>query len=179
MSLLISGSMPATAFDRTIHGLNILVVDGNTFMRRMTRMMLVNLGAKSVLEASDGLAALEAIRTFDPDVMFIDWDMPVLSGIEVMRIVRSPDIFPRPDLPIVMLTTRAQRSAVVAALREGVNEFLLKPASPKALRDRLLSLVVNPRPMLKLGKFYVPAPRRMLSDPLPALTERARVAALQ
>ena len=52
--------------------------------------MLTNLGAKSVLEAPDGLAALEAIRTADPDVMLLDWDMPVLNGIEVLRIVRSP-----------------------------------------------------------------------------------------
>ncbi|MGA7022757.1 MAG: response regulator [Pseudolabrys sp.] len=49
-------------------------------MRRLTRTMLTNLGAKSVLEAPDGLAALEAIRTADPDVMLLDWDMPVLNG---------------------------------------------------------------------------------------------------
>src|SRR5262249_59466688 len=58
----------------------------HAYMRRLTRMMLTNLGAKSVLEASDGLAALEAIRTADPDVMLLDWDMPVLNGIEVLRI---------------------------------------------------------------------------------------------
>ena len=59
--------------------------------------MLINLGAKSVIEAPDGLAALEAIRTCDPDVMLLDWDMPVLNGMEVMRIVRSPGVFPRPQ----------------------------------------------------------------------------------
>ena len=63
-------------------------------MRRLTRMMLTNLGAKSVLEAPDGLAALEAIRTVDPDDMLLDWDMPVLNGIEVLRIVRSPGVAP-------------------------------------------------------------------------------------
>ena len=62
-------------------------------MRRLTRTMLMNLGAKSVMEAGDGLAALEAIRTGDPDVMFLDWDMPILNGMEVMRIVRSPGVF--------------------------------------------------------------------------------------
>ena len=65
-------------------------------MRRLTRTMLTNLGGKSVLEAADGLAALETIRTADPDVMLLDWDMPVLNGIEVLRIVRSPGVFPRP-----------------------------------------------------------------------------------
>ncbi|MGA7250431.1 MAG: response regulator [Pseudolabrys sp.] len=70
--------------------------------------------------------------------------MPVLNGIEVLRIVRSPGVFPRPNLPVIILATRAQRTHVNEALRAGANEFLLKP-----------------RPMVKLGKFYVPQPRRM------------------
>ena len=147
--------------EKMIQGLNILVVDDNAYMRRLTRLMLTNLGAKSVLEAADGLAALEAIRTCDPDVMLLDWDMPVLNGIEVLRIVRSPGVFPRPNLPIIMLTTRAQRSYVHEALRAGANEFLLKPTSPKALCDRLTSIVFKPRPMVKFGNYYVPEPRRM------------------
>ena len=149
------------SIEKMIQGLNILIVDHNAYMRRMTRTMLVNLGAKSVVEVADGLAALEAIRTWDPDIMLLDWDMPVLNGMEVMRIVRSPGVFPRPNLPIIMLTSRAQRSAVVEALCNGAHEFLLKPTSPKALCDRLMSIVVKPRPMVKLGKYYVPQPRRM------------------
>ena len=112
-----------------LQGLEILIVDGNAYMRRLTRAMLLNLGAKSVMEAADGLAALEAIRTCDPDVMLLDWDMPVLSGMEVMRIVRSPGVFPRPNLPIIMLTNRAHRTSVCQAMRAGVHEFLLKPTS--------------------------------------------------
>ena len=147
--------------ERMIQDLNILIVDDNAFMRKVTRMMLMNLGAKSVIEAADGLAALEAIRNRDPDIMLIDWDMPVLNGIEVLRIVRSPGVFPRPNLPAIMLTSRAQRAQVAEAMRAGVHEFLVKPTSPKALRDRLTSIVVNPRPMVKIGKYYVPRPRRM------------------
>jgi len=149
------------AMEKMIQGMNILIVDDNAFMRKVTRMMLMNLGAKSVIEAADGLAALEAIRNRDPDIMLIDWDMPVLNGIEVLRIVRSPGVFPRPNLPAIMLTTRAQRAQVAEAMRAGVHEFLVKPTSPKALRDRLTSIVVNPRPMVKIGKYYVPRPRRM------------------
>jgi two-component system, chemotaxis family, chemotaxis protein CheY len=142
--------MANKTIEKMLQGLNILVVDDNAYMRRLTRMMLTNLGAKSVLEAPDGLAALEAIRTADPDVMLLDWDMPVLNGIEVLRIVRS---FPRPNLPVIMLTTRAKRSYVNEALRAGANEFLLKPTSPKALCDRLMSIVFKPRPMVKVGTF--------------------------
>ncbi len=162
--------MPNNPIEKLIQGLNILIVDSNSYTRRLTRAMLTNLGAKSVLEAGDGLAALEAIRTCDPDVMFLDWDMPVLNGMEVMRIVRSPGVFPRPNLPIIMLTNRAHRSYVIEALRAGAHEFLLKPTSPKALHDRLLSIVIKPRLMVKLGNFYVPEPRRQ-----PAGYELARV----
>src|ERR1700690_2750977 len=158
-----------TSIEKMIQGLNILIVDGNPFMRRLTRTMLMNLGAKSVLEAVDGLAALESIRTCDPDVMLLDWDMPVLNGMEVMRIVRSPEVFPRPNLPIIMLTNRGHRSTVLHALRTGANEFLVKPTSAKALRDRLTSIVFNPRPMVRMGDYYVPEPRR-----LPSLYELGR-----
>jgi DNA-binding response OmpR family regulator len=60
-----------------------------------------------------------------------------------------------------MLTNNAQRSHVNEAMRAGAHEFFIKPTSPKALRDRLTSIVVNPRPMIKIGKYYVPRPRRV------------------
>jgi two-component system chemotaxis response regulator CheY len=142
-----------------IQGLDILVVDGNTFMRRLTRTMLVNLGAKSVTEAADGLAALDMIRDNDPDVVLLEWDIPLLDGMELMRIVRSPGVFPRPNIPIIMLTDRAYRSSVNTALQAGVHEYLIKPTSPKALRDRLMSIVFKPREMMQLGECYVPEPR--------------------
>jgi len=156
--------MPKSPLESMIQGLNILVVDGNAYMRKVTRMMLMNLGAKSVVEAADGLAALEQIRNTDPDVMLLDWDMPLLNGMEVVRIVRSPGVFPRPNLPIIMLTSRAHRSSVVQALHAGINEFLVKPTSAKALHDRLSSIVINPRPMVQLGDAYVPQPRKMATD---------------
>jgi CheY-like chemotaxis protein len=153
--------MQNQSIDKLLQRLNILVVDSNAYMRRMTRMMLTNLGAKSVIEAGDGLAALESIRTCDPDVMLLDWDTPVLNGMEVMRIVRSPDVFPRPNIPIIMLTNHGHRTKVLHALRTGAHEFLVKPTSPKALRDRLTSIAFKPRPMVRIGDFYVPEPRRM------------------
>ena len=69
-----------------------------------------------------------------------------------------------------MLTMRCDRSTVLRALRAGVHEFLLKPTSPKALRDRLTSILIKPRPMLKLGEFYVPKPRGLTGPPAPKNT---------
>jgi two-component system, chemotaxis family, chemotaxis protein CheY len=151
--------MSAKQVEKLIENLGILIVDESLYMRKLTRMMLMNIGAKTIFEASDGVAALDTIRSANPDVAFIDWDLPVLSGPQVIKIVRSPDVFPKPHLPIVMLTANANRANVAEAMRLGVNEFLLKPTSPQALRDRLLSIVVKPRPMVQVGKLYVPEPR--------------------
>jgi len=153
--------MPNSPIENLIQNLAILIVDGNAYMRRLARMMLLNLGARSVMEASDGIAALDVIRDCDPDVVVLEWDVPLLGGMELMRIVRSPGVFPRPNIPIIMLTERAHSSSVREALRAGVHEYLLKPTSPKALQDRLTSIVVKPRPMMQLGEHYVPKPRKL------------------
>jgi two-component system chemotaxis response regulator CheY len=158
----VAGSQPmisTTVAREKIRRISILVIDHNTYMRRVTRTMLVNLGAKMVHEAADGLAALEIIRNQDPDVVLLERDIPILSGPELLRIVRSPDLFPRPNLPVIMLTKDAQRVHIAEALRLGANEVLIKPTSPKALQDRLLSVLANPRPMVQIGEHYVPEPR--------------------
>src|SRR5205807_4730028 len=101
-------------------------------------------------EAGDGIAGLEAIRMCVPHVVILDWEMPLLTGAELVRIVRSPGVFPVPDVPIIMLTGHLQRWRVVEARRLGVNEFLKKPVSGKALLDRMVAILANPRPMVKL-----------------------------
>jgi two-component system, chemotaxis family, chemotaxis protein CheY len=152
--------MPPSHAEKAIENLVVLVADSNPYMRRLTRMMLTNLGARAIYEAPDGVAALDAIRTVSPDVMIMNWDMPVLDGPEVMRIVRSPDSFPRPNLPIIMLTDLGLRSRVHAAIQLGVHEFLVKPISPKTLQQRLLGIMLAPRPMVRAGNYYIPMPRR-------------------
>ena len=151
--------MSAKQAEKLIENLGILIVDESLYMRKLTRMMLMNIGAKTIYEAGDGVAALDIIRTANPDVAFIDWDLPLLSGAQVVRIVRSPDVFPKPHLPIIMLTACATRSNVAEAMQLGVHEFLVKPTSPRALQERLLSIVMNPRPLVQRGKYYVPDPR--------------------
>jgi two-component system chemotaxis response regulator CheY len=154
--------MSAKQTEKMIEGLAILVVDENQYLRKLTRTMLINVGAKTIYEASDGVAALDVIRNANPDIAILDWELPVLSGPQVVRIVRTPAVFPKPHLPIVMLTSSARRSDVNEALRLGVHEFLVKPTSPAALRDRLLSILVKPRAMVQIGNRYVPEPRRLI-----------------
>ena len=152
--------MASKQIEKAMEGLVVLVADSNAYTRRLTRTMLTNLGCKAVYEAGDGLAAIDSIRTVNPDVTILDWDMPILDGREVMRIVRSPGVFPKPNVPIIMLTDRGLRSRVTTAIRLGVHEFLVKPISPKTLQQRLLGIMFSPRPMVRAGKYYIPMPRR-------------------
>jgi two-component system chemotaxis response regulator CheY len=148
-----------------IQSLWVLVVDDNQYMRKMIRNLLVNCGVKDIYEAADGIAALDAIRTVAPDVVILDWEMPLLNGAELVRIVRSPGVFPMPDIPIIMLTGHCERWRVVEAVKLGVNEYLTKPVSAKAIYDRLVSIMTQPRPVVQMGDYYGPEPRNLLNEP--------------
>ncbi len=150
--------------ENIIQSLCVLVVDDNQYMRKMIRNLLVNCGIKDICEAADGVAALDSIRTMAPDVVILDWEMPMLNGPELVRIVRSPGVFPTPDIPIIILTGHCERWRVVEAVRLGVNEFLTKPVSAKALYDRLISITTQPRPVVQLGDYYGPEPRKLVPD---------------
>jgi CheY-like chemotaxis protein len=154
-----------------IEQLAVLVVDDNAFMRKLVRGMLASIGVKAIFEASDGIDALEMIRSAAPDVVILDWEMPLLNGPELVRIVRSPGLFPTPDIPIIMLTGHGERWRIVETVRLGVNEVLCKPVSAKALYDRLISILLKPREIVQLGEYYGPAPRRLVIDTEPAASE--------
>jgi two-component system chemotaxis response regulator CheY len=149
-----------------IGSIQVLVVDDNQHMRKVLRTLLINLGVKYVTEAPDGIAALDAIRMMAPDIVLLDWEMPMLTGAELVRIVRSPGVFPVPDVPIIMLTGHGQRWRIVEAARLGVNEFLRKPVSGKSLLERIAAILLNPRPMVRLGDYYGPEPRKLFCEPM-------------
>lgn len=153
---------PKKDVDSIVHALCVLVIDDNQHMRKTIRTLLLNCGIKDVYEAGDGITALDVVRTLGPDMLILDWEMPFLSGPELIRIIRSPGAFPVPDIPIIMLTGHCERWRVVEAARLGVNEFLTKPVSAKSLHDRVLSIILKPRPAVQLGKYYGPQPRGAL-----------------
>ena len=147
-----------------LESISVLIIDDNQFMRKLVRNQLVNIGVKSVHEAVDGVAGLEAIRSLSPDIVVLDWEMPFLNGAELVRIVRSPGVFPFPDIPIIILSGYCERWRVIEAMRLGANEFLKKPISAKALLDRLLCIMAKPRPMVKSSNYYGPKPRNVFLD---------------
>ena len=148
-----------------VQQLRVLVVDDNSFMRAVVRSLLSNIGVKRIIEAGDGIAALEKMREDTPDVVILDWEMPLLNGPELVRIVRSPGIFPTPDIPIIMLSAHGEHRRILESVKLGVNEFLCKPVSAKALFDRLISILLSPRASVRLGNYYGPMPRVPVLEP--------------
>ena len=145
--------------EQVVQSLGVLVIDDNPNMRKIVRILLTNVGVREIYEAGDGIAGLEAVRTKMPDVVALDWELPLLNGAEFVRIVRSPGAFARPNIPIIMLTSHGERWRVLEAMRLGVNEFLRKPVSARALLDRLVAIVAKPRPILQVGDYYGPQQR--------------------
>ncbi len=139
----------------------VVVVDDEHYMRKVVRAMLLSIGVCEIHDAPDGEAGLELIRRIAPDVVILDWQMPGLDGPAFVRLVRSPGAFPYPNVPIIMLTGHGERSRVVEAVKIGVNEFLLKPVSVKALHDRMVSVLTKPREVVKSGDYYGPVPRKL------------------
>jgi len=154
---------PEDRVARLLSPRKILVIDDEHYTRKVIRTLLMTMGVRIIQEASDGHTGLDIIRTFVPHIVLCDWEMPGLDGPGFVRAVRSPETFPYPDVPIIMLTAHGERSRVVEASRLGINEYLLKPVSSQALQARLLSVITQPRKMVRKGDYYGPEPRKASS----------------
>jgi len=138
-----------------------LVVDDEHSMRKVIRALLTTMGAQTIYEAKNGSAGLDLIGTLAPHIVILDWEMPGVDGAAFMRAVRSPGKFSHPNVPVIMLTGHSERSRVVEAAQLGINEYLVKPVSLNALQKRLTAVLTNPRPMVRNGDYYGPAPRKL------------------
>jgi two-component system, chemotaxis family, chemotaxis protein CheY len=140
--------------------LRFLVVDDNAHMRRILRTLLHSFGTREVYEAEDGASGLEAFMHFIPDIVILDWVMPIFDGLELTQMIRQPGANANPYVAIIMLTGHSEKKRVMAARDAGVTEFLAKPISAKALYQRILSIVVNPRPFVRTRSYFGPDRRR-------------------
>ncbi|HJL41563.1 MAG TPA: response regulator [Myxococcales bacterium LLY-WYZ-16_1] len=115
--------------------IRILSVDDFSTMRRIVKNILKQLGYTNVDEAENGAAALEALRDKPYDLVISDWNMPVKSGIELLKEVRSdPNL---KEVPFLMVTAEAEKDNVVEAMDAGVSNYLLKPFTAKTLEEKM------------------------------------------
>ncbi|HWM49293.1 MAG TPA: response regulator [Xanthobacteraceae bacterium] len=157
--------------------LRFLIVDDNPHMRRILRTLLHSFGAREVHEADDGASGLEAYSNHAPDVMILDWVMPIFDGLELTQMIRQPDLTTNPFVPIIMLTAHTGKRCILAARDAGVTEVLAKPISARSLHERIVSVVAKPRKFIRTETYFGPEPRRELkplaSDMLPYQATRS------
>ena len=144
--------------------LRFIIIDDNTYIRRVLRALLYGFGAREVFEAEDGAAGLEAFMAHSPDIVITDWEMPILDGIEVTRMIRQPSSNSNPFVPIIMVSAYSEKRRVIEARDAGVTEFLVKPISAKSLYQRVLNAVANPRPFVRTATYFGPDRRRSVSE---------------
>jgi two-component system, chemotaxis family, chemotaxis protein CheY len=143
--------------------LRFLVIDDNAHMRRIVRQLLHGFGSREIFEAEDGAAGLEAVGNHNPDIVITDWAMPVFDGIEFTKSIRQPGTTLNPFVPIIMLSGHSEKRRVMEARDSGITEFLAKPIAAKALYERILSVVLSPRPFIQSKTYFGPDRRRSSS----------------
>lgn len=115
--------------------MKILIIDDSRTMRRLLTSYVAPLQAETV-EAADGQQALDALELYGPfDLALVDWDMPVMNGLEFVKAVRSD---PSQDgLQLMMVTAQNSLEAVTTALTHGANDYLMKPLTEEMVLDKL------------------------------------------
>ncbi len=146
----------------------VLVAEPSVHMRRIMREVLTRSGIRRLLEASDGAEAIEMFANAIPDLMICDWDMPMLTGEEFIRLVRTPATSPAPKAPILLTVSNPQRAIVEKAVALGVTDVLVKPFSPKGLWQRMDSIIKNPMHFTRVGSRYRATARMQQSQAIPA-----------
>jgi two-component system chemotaxis response regulator CheY len=111
-----------------------LVVDDSKVIRKVARHILETLDF-SVEEAGDGREALERCHVAVPDVVLLDWNMPVMSGMEFLRALRQANLTPRPK--VVFCTTENGHAHIRAAIDAGADEYVMKPFDRETLESKL------------------------------------------
>jgi two-component system, chemotaxis family, chemotaxis protein CheY len=122
--------------------MKILVVDDSLTMRKIIVNSLNRLGFKEVVEADNGKKAFETLSTGGgADLILTDWNMPEMSGLELIQAVRGNDALKK--TPVLMITTNSAKEEVIEALKAGVNNYLVKPFTPETLKEKILAVIPN------------------------------------
>jgi two-component system chemotaxis response regulator CheY len=115
--------------------MSILVVDDFSTMRRIITNVLKQLGYENILEAEDGTKALSILESQSVDFVITDWNMPNMSGLELLVAIRSSKT--HPNTPVLMVTAEAMQESIIAAAQAGVSNYIIKPFDAKTLAAKI------------------------------------------
>lgn len=113
--------------------MRVLLADDSGTMRTIQKRCLAKLGIENVVEAEDGEQALQLFMQAQYDIVLTDWNMPKMDGLTLLKELRQLNR----DIPIIMITTEAERARVVLAIQCGVSDYLVKPFTPDGLKEKL------------------------------------------
>ncbi|MDP7035805.1 MAG: response regulator [Planctomycetota bacterium] len=117
--------------------MTVLLVDDSLTMRRIQRNVLEEIGVESFVEAADGVEALAALRKNPGSfkLVLLDVNMPNKNGIETLKEVRGDSVLE--EIPVIMVTSEAERSMIVEAIKSGANDYVIKPFEAKTIREKV------------------------------------------
>ena len=115
--------------------LKVLVVDDMMSMRNIVKRALRELGYQDIHDALNGEEALEKLKSGGFGLVLLDWNMPVMSGLNLLRIIRAEPAFQA--IPVLMITAEAKMDNIMEAVQAGVSDYLVKPFSVQALEEKL------------------------------------------
>ncbi len=120
------------AIDKKIR---VLIVDDFSTMRRICKHLLKQIGFVNIIEADDGTTALNVLKKTPVDLVLTDWNMPKMNGLELLKAIRKdPNL---KHLPVIMVTAEALNENIIAALKAGVNNYIVKPFNAQTLEKKL------------------------------------------
>jgi two-component system chemotaxis response regulator CheY len=118
--------------------MNILIVDDFSTMRRIVKNLLNDLGLTNTSEAEDGNSALAFLRSRPCDFVVTDWNMPGMTGLDLLRAIRADEALKK--LPVLMVTAEAKREQIIEAAQAGVNGYIIKPFTAATLQEKLTKI---------------------------------------
>ena len=115
--------------------IKVLVVDDFATMRRILKNILKQIGFKNLVEADDGTTAWDVLEEQKVDLVLADWNMPKMTGLELLKKVRASEKYAK--VPFLMVTAEAQKQNVIEAVQAGVSNYVVKPFTAEAISEKL------------------------------------------
>jgi len=125
--------------------MKVLVVDDMSTMRRIVKNVLKQIGYSDFAEAENGKDALDKLQAQKFDLVVSDWNMPEMSGLDLLRAIRAdPEL---KHLPVLMVTAEAQKENIIEAVQAGVSNYVVKPFTADALQEKLNKIFSKKTPV--------------------------------
>ena len=123
--------------------MKILIAEDFATMRRIIKNVLRQAGYKQIIEADDGATALRKLKSDDIGLVIADWNMPNMTGLDLLKAMRNDDTLK--DIPFLMVTAEAKKDNIIEAIQSGANNYLVKPFKPDMLREKIDQILTDER----------------------------------